>query len=188
MDAYFQSGESIKGFVVIYDRSLDKNDLSTSFKDLSVQKIYSPGVYFKYKDDNLVPSGKVWAKPDITYAKIDPTKYRVTIKNAVDPFTLLFTENFDAGWVLRPAENLSPLQRVQRMLFPAAIADGRHFKATQFFNGWYLRPQDLNGKEEFVLEFAPQNYLYIGAFLSILAAIIGFFALIVINRRNKNGQ
>ena len=40
------------------------------------------------------------AIPEISYREINPVRYEVSVSNAVNPYYLGFTENFDNGWVI----------------------------------------------------------------------------------------
>lgn len=62
--------------------------------NLSVTKIVNPVIVF------VKETGRKLSLPKITYQEINPTDYRIEIKNANSAFFLAFSEGFDNNWKL----------------------------------------------------------------------------------------
>jgi len=91
----------------------------------------------------LIQKGKELKEnlPEISYKKINPTKYLVNVENARDPFYLVQLENYDTYW--------------------NAGIDGNkldeHKKVFGYANAWHI---DEKGNYNVVIEYAPQKYFY----------------------------
>jgi hypothetical protein len=90
----------------------------------------------------------------LTYEQINPTKYTVQV-NTSKPFFLVFSESFDTGWVAS----------INGQQIPGKY----HLMVDGFANGWYV---NRTGSFSIVLEFSPQNLLYVGVAISTVAFII----------------
>jgi len=97
------------------------------------------------------------------YVKINPTEYRVAVKNVTEPFTLVLTENFHPGW---------------------KSSVGNHVKFANFANGWEINPEDYRSGE-IVLRYKPQRLFDIGLTVSILGLATGLSVLIYLKLRKK---
>ncbi len=64
-------------------------------KNLKVEEVPYPKIIFK-----KVISAKHYSVPKIVFTKINPTKYKVTINGAKDPYVLVFSEAFNSKWKL----------------------------------------------------------------------------------------
>lgn len=85
-------------FVRAKDDFEDLNDTNLkeiTIKNLAVQKIYNPRIVFKKV---VTPDGA--PKPFITFTMINPTKYRVDVRGARDPYTLVLSQAFSQKWKL----------------------------------------------------------------------------------------
>lgn len=76
----------------IYDIS-NQNVKKIDIKNLSVVRVPDPQIILK----NIVRPKDV-SVPQIIFTKINPTKYKVTIHGAKDPYALILSEKFDTGW------------------------------------------------------------------------------------------
>lgn len=73
------------------------NDTNTiKIRNLIVQKVDYPKLVFK----KIVPGGSTSQPPQVTFTKINPTKYVLDIKGAKSPYTLVFLEAFNSNWDL----------------------------------------------------------------------------------------
>ncbi len=93
--------------------------------------------------------------PKLSFDKIDPTSYRVSVENATGPFFLVFSSTFDKNWVAY----------VDGWQTPAEY----HFMANGYANAWYI---NKTGSYTITLEFWSQKLVYIGATISITTIII----------------
>lgn len=110
-----------------------------------------------------------WQMPDpapsVEYLKINPTQYKLVIRNVSSPFPLVFSDAFDSGWsLLRDNENIQKRQpgTGQASYFGTIQSDSltkegylniltaakltknvAHFKINGFANGWVIDPGAL---------------------------------------------
>lgn len=112
--------------------------------------------------DISVPSG-------VSYTKIDPTKYLISIKGITGPFLLQFTEQYHSNWTVRMIDTKKPLQHQ------------RHLITNGFANGWIITTDASELKLEIV--FTPQKSLV--ANLIILILVSSFCLLILLSSIRK---
>lgn len=77
---------------------------------------------------------------NITYQKIDPTKYSVRVKDATEPFDLYFLENFDPNWEVEING-----QKITN-----------HEKVFSYGNKWRIQK---SGDLGMTLKYKPQDYV-----------------------------
>jgi hypothetical protein len=136
------------------------------------------------------------AHPHIFFQKINPTKYKIKIENAEEPFYLTFSESFNPSWQTyintdtmqcnpiatyenvnvtecNPESKLFEVRDITR-IFSDPIPEENHFMANGYANAWYIDPQQLGTGENFTvtLYFKPQSYFYIGLIISGLTFIL----------------
>jgi len=114
-------------------------------------------------------SALTWKGPEITFKRINPTKYDVRVQGAKSPFWLVFSESFDEQWRVYKVQ--SSKFKVQS-LFDNIVADypklgvkeaghlqrftpldirylfrrtdvKKHYLVNGYANGWYLEPKKL---------------------------------------------
>jgi len=66
------------------------------FRNVKIYKIEQPKIVLRTIADNT--GKKTWITPRITFVKINPTKYRIKVEGAKEPYTLVFSESFHKGW------------------------------------------------------------------------------------------
>jgi len=93
-------------------------------------------------------------KAEASYKMINPTKYLVQVRNASQPFSLVFSETYDRLWEAKIGERIIPSMR---------------------YNGLNSFTLDQTGDFEMIVEFAAQRYVYYG--LVISGATISFMLL-----------
>jgi len=133
--------------------------------------------------------------PTISFKKINPTQYMVSVQNATDPYILTFLEPFNAHWkVFVSSEQLkepvatsyyndeiSELKTenvwLNSQMFDTwnkePIADKTHVQANGYANAWYIRPSDIENKNDYtlVIEYTPQRVFYNSLAISLLGLI-----------------
>jgi len=125
----------------------------------------------------------------IDYIKINPTKYKIQIFGAKEPFPLVFSETFNPNW---------KIYGYGRQLF-----EDTHILVNGYGNYWTINPfqvcnnkciKNSNGTYDFelIVEFWPQRLFYLGLFVSGLTVFGSFGYLFFDYRRrkkeNKNAQ
>lgn len=97
--------------------------------------------------------------PEVNSKMLSLTKYLVKVKNAKEPFWLVFSETFHPLWEAKIGqEKITPV------------------KLFSLINGFYINE---TGNFEITIEFSPQRYVYWGMALSGLAWLV--IILLIIN-------
>lgn len=107
--------------------------------------------------------------PDLTFQKINPTLYRVQIRNAQTPYFLVFSESFNRGWKIYPQEQF------WSRWFAQPLFEEKHFKINTFANAWSI---DKKGDYDLVVEYWPQRMFWLGSMLSLLF-LVGLLAVVI---------
>ena len=108
---YFKSGDSSE-----LGRLVLENITLKDFENLSVRPVWESEIVLRSKNadiknadnadrkdtDNAVEESadEKTRRPKITFVKINPTKYRIKVEGAKEPYTLVFSESFHEGWRL----------------------------------------------------------------------------------------
>lgn len=92
--------------------------------------------------------------PAISYQKISPTKYKINIVNATQPYFLNFLDSYNFGW--------------KAYIKNKKIPQEKHFMVNGYANSWYI---DKLGSYEITLEYWPQEVFTLGLFISIISII-----------------
>ncbi len=95
------------------------------------------------------------AAPQIRFQKINPTKYKVMIANARDPYMLVFSQEYQKSWRLSLAS--------------VDVGANSHILVNGYANAWYIKPSDVGGKEEYelIVEMTGQRVFYYSVIGSI---------------------
>lgn len=114
-------------------------------------------------------------KPSLSFRKVNPTQYSVVINELKHPSLLIFSESFNNGWRLIKREN--------EKIFNFKAEGQKHFKVNTFSNAWVV---EENG--EYLLEYLPQKYFYLGSMISLLSlSILLFFSIKSIGKWGLKG-
>ena len=90
---------AINGYIFTYLIPNEESIGNISIKNLRVEKIEEPKIILhKLNDENKLQDET--NPSQIKFVKINPTKYKINISNATQPYTLVFNESFHAGWKL----------------------------------------------------------------------------------------
>lgn len=73
----------------------EKQVKKIEIKNLRVQKIYNPNIVLK-----SVSQSTISAIPSITFTQINPTKYKVDVKDAKGPYMIVLSQTFNRKWKL----------------------------------------------------------------------------------------
>lgn len=163
--------------IYFYSQPEPNKIANVEFRNVKIEKIREPKIILRAKINNLYKTDI----PKITFVKINPTKYRVKVEGAKNPYTLVFSESFHKGWKLYINEltdsRINELKNygeivasyfdgeikegTHRMTFleratfetwgKKPIADDRHYLVNGYANSWYITPDDVGGKENYEL-------------------------------------
>lgn len=168
-----------------------------AIKNLAVVPVPHPKIIFQKK---LTPENQAKPRPKIFVTKINPSKYHLKIRDASQPYTLVFLQAFNPNWrlfdITQEASRLKP--RLTRLmgswgkflispfshLFSETdpfetwgkteIGEYTHWPGNIYANSWYLTPDDVNGRTDYelVLEMSLQKYFLAGSFISLIALLL----------------
>jgi hypothetical protein len=94
------------------------------------------------------------AAPRVTYVKVNPTKYIVSVE-ASRPFYLVLSQSYHTYW--------------RAYVNDVQVPEEYHFVANGYANAWYI---NKSGSYEVVLEFWPQKLFYAGVFASLITVVL----------------
>ena len=149
--------------------------------------------------------------PTISFNKVNPTRYIVSVQNATGPYLLTFLESFNPHWkIFLSSEQLKipvidsyfndqihetkPLNRwLNKQTFETwdkeLIADKTHVRANGYANAWYIQPSDVENKSDYtlIIEYLPQRIFYIGSAISVVGIVccIGWVSVLIWKQRNR---
>jgi len=107
--------------------------------------------------DHFFVAGKI--TPKIEWKMINSAKYKVQVKNANQPFKLIFSETYNDLWQVKIGDEV--------------INSQPHFELLNSF------PIDKTGDFEMTVEFTAQKYVYLGGVVSLLTLLLAIGALIL---------
>lgn len=110
-----------EGSLVDMIASKDKNS-KIEIKNLSITRVPNPKIVLKKL---MKSNNKDETFPKIVFTKINPTKYEISIKNAIAPYTLVFTQAYNDKWRLVDLDSKTNTASVRGYLsrFFASIAN-----------------------------------------------------------------
>ncbi len=103
-----------------------------------------------------------------TVNKVNPTQYRISIKNDLTkPFLLVFDETYDKNWKLSTKQNIY-------------INNYLHLQVNGYANAWYINPKDMGSTKltTLIINYDIQNDYNIGLFISGIAVASCLFFII----------
>lgn len=178
LNAVINSQEMIRSRQGVYQyQAIFKTDINVLEATVTLKKLFGDIIVESFRIEKVTPP-KIFfiilkdekkTIPEISFQKINPTKYLIEVKNATESYNLVFSESFSPDW------------KAYLQLEP--IAEGQHSAVNGFANGWKITPKDSKGETNYtvVIEYWPQRLFYIGAIISVL---IGIFCLLTgIKRR-----
>ena len=148
---------ALGAWLFIYAIPAGNESAQVEIENIRVEKLWEPKILFMKKG---FPE-KV-TTPDLSFKKINPTKFEINVKGAHSPYTLVFTDTFNKNWNVYYDNCL--------------IANDRHYRINGYANGWKIYPKDVFDNQEYtlILEYSPQKYFYLALGLSVLITFVGF--------------
>ena len=147
-------------------------------------------------------AGRVPAR--ILFQQINPTRYRVQVRDAEYAFMLVFSEQYSEDWKIYQApreDDILPVASYQggevlegealATFFDAKIAEtwrrgplheDHHMVVNGYANGWFITN---SGSYDLIIEYSPQRRLQVGMLVTALSviSIIGYLAAPALRRR-----
>ncbi len=149
-------------------------------KNLSVLKIPLPEAFLvadKKKNEKI-------ELPIINSLKIDPTRYVINVSAAKDPYTLIFLNNYSKNWHLslltegpqQVSENF--IMSFLNIFFQQKqYVDATHFPVNGVSNAWYISPENVGGKQDYILILEHKSTQLF--FVSLMLSLCGVFACLL---------
>lgn len=127
------------------------------FQEFNIEEVFEPEIIGVEKFN--ISSRKL---PEITYTRLDPTRFQVNIKSAKDPFILIMNQKYSPLWKLIDQKSKTEIKT-------------KTFPIDSYANGWLI---DQKGDLEFLIEYMPQRYFEKGIIISgvailLLAGVLG---------------
>lgn len=120
------------------------------FKEFSIEEVFSPEILgietFEEQTREI---------PEVSYTRIDPTRYGVKIKSVDSPFVLIMNQKYSPEWTLI---DMKDNKEIETKTSPVDM----------YANGWLI---DKQGDMDLIIEFAPQKYFEKGILVSIITLL-----------------
>lgn len=205
---YKSSHNASSAKLLFFSRVKDKRVGEAGVENVKVQRIYEPEIFLKRTDSQGF--SKMPQLPRIIFSKVNSTKYRVRIKGAKEPYTLVFNENFHRGWRAYFKEASSSDEEIVASYFDGQVkqttsgdifldgntfetwakepvSEEKHYLVNGYANAWYIAPEDVGGTEDYeiIIEYWPQRlfYLGIGVTLVTLLGCLGYLSFSLVRSR-----
>lgn len=137
---------------------LDGKRLSETSVELSaglhrVRTSESQGVYAFRRE----PSPRL-SPPTVQFEADSMTKFRVSVRQASDPYILIFNQTFDPGWTayILSADGMKMKE----------LPKHDHVQVNGYANGWYI---DAPGDYDIEISYRPQQLVWVGFVISVVS-------------------
>ena len=188
---------------------VSKEAIESSIRNVSITEIFQPEMVLR----KVNTSTTIENIPKIAFIRINPTKYIIDIKDAKDPYSLVFLAAFNKKWKLFVSDySYDPfINSVSNEYFEGDIKEGKHsnlflyksmfdtwgkmpiadenhFTANGYANSWFISPSDVSGKTDYilVLEMTSQRNFYAALIISgIFVGICACYIAVLLLRSYK---
>ncbi len=169
-------------YVNIYLPTAKKQESRALFDNLRVYKLPRvPEAFWRTPPTDLPPV-------TVTTAEQTASRHRLNVQGLTKPRLFVFSETFDPNWRLTIRKPGDPSKAI-------ILGEGKHIIANAFANAWQIDPaalpadiQNNAGAYEFVLEYQPQRWFWIGLAVSGVIIATGTAWLVFSIRRDKARQ
>lgn len=129
---------------------------------IEFENILDPGESINLKWISIIPEKETTPTlPKIEFKKINPTKYKLKISEAENPFFLNFLENYHKFWKI--------------YIDNEKIDEKYHYDLNGLYNTWHI---NKTGDFEVLISFEMQKIFYIFLIISGLSILISVFYII----------
>jgi|GEM_PF-2491852 len=172
-ERYFSGSDGDTG-AYIYQCVTIGDEETVLTDSISVHEIVKPTLYI------YSGTGEKQVHQNISYTRINQTKYVVDLSRATFPLVLVFNENYNGLWRLSPIDSTGNILEILRYWRPPSYAENMHMQVNGYANAWYLKEKPA---KSLILEFYPQSLFYKGVLVTVVG-IIGIVIFMVIKRKN----
>jgi len=131
-------------------------ELAFNDADVSMENILVKNLVIDYDIENIGPV--------LDFKKENPTSYKIFVKDAKEPFYVIFSESFYPEWKIYEGD-----VGWFEIIFREPLLESNHIKINTFSNAWYM---DKEGDYTLSLYFYPQSTYYIGLIISLVTFLI----------------
>ena len=167
-------------------KEIAANDFTPGESALFLSKQANPTQWKFVQENNITVNDA--RSPNITFQKLNPTKYQIKVTNATDPFFLVFSESYHPQWKAYVSTTKKGINWFKTFFQKPIISNERHFIVNGYANAWYIKPEDVENKTnyEIIIEFQqPTFYIGIGISLLTIFVCFGYLGYYFIGRRRK---
>jgi len=159
-------------FTPDYLKTIPNEDPDPKIRDVLYKELLDRPALELYEISDKINTSRIFVESDskvkISYSKINPTKYIVTVKDASSDYNLFFNETYDKNWEAR-------------IVGGNKIPNEQHTVENGYANLWKINTQDASGLSSYsvIIEYTPQkliDFLVIGCLVTFF---ISLFYLIV---------
>lgn len=177
---------------------------------LTIKNIYiQPVVKYDFLiENNHLIDNKVNQK--LSFQKVGPTKYVVSVDNVDNPFVLVFSENYNRDWkaYIVPnkwgnkltnsisesigyfngdiQENIGSTSAIDmnqfENYFRKPIKETEHYRVNGYANAWQINE---NGTYKIIIEYTPQRWYEIALVVSLVSFLVLTIVFVILRLRNK---
>ena len=167
------TGRTARGAkLFFYPITSDGSASSVKIDNIKVEEVLDPKIIIKYtREDKVVKE----EGPNISFKKINPTKYKLNISGAKTPYILVFNESFNKDWKLMYKNKL-------------IIPKPKHLLVNGYANAWLIDPSyvDNNQNYSLIVEFSSQKYFVAFFILTILVfTTVSINIIVSFSRRQR---
>lgn len=141
----FSLGNGKSGSVVV-----DYKDIPLTSNSKTIENLLAENDAFSFQwicfKKSMPPEIPQMNLPDIEWEKVNPTKYLVRIKDAKDPFLLVFSESFHKGW--------------RAYIWPTKEEIKNHLPANGYAQAWWVENPMSNF--QILIKYMPQDWTNLG--------------------------
>ncbi len=185
--------EQIKKSYLFEKESLIKQDKDL-IEAITRERVYiSPNGNYEIYSTRITSS--LFNSKNLSFQKINPTKYKLVVKNLKSKQDLIFLESYHSGWRLFPVENAyfnigNEKKFFEKdelfFFFREPLFDDTHSEYESYGNKWILDSSLIKSKFnksfykqnkdgsidlEMIMYFRPQLYFYLGVVMTLITLI-----------------
>lgn len=129
---------------------IDQPNSVNTIRSLKIERVFNNPILLSKK---IQKNSAV--NPEIVYREINQGKYEIEVKDAKNPYFLVFTDAFNSRWKIS--------------------TEGRHINVNGYANGWYIMK---TGDYKITLSYEPQSKLKICIGVSLFSFLFFLFYLV----------
>ncbi len=178
----FSNGDILNHLVFLFSLKKSLNAYFTNISTISFAKYISSNDIFIPMSSNpkigYISNGNLWSlrdgssPPRMSYREVNPTYFKVSIKNSSSPYLLMFKQNYNPNWVLETSSG--------------RVLNSDHQLADGYANSWII---NLTGNYTLKVIYSPQIIYQHIEYISLAFNVIMVSVIPIIYwRKRKNAN